>query len=86
MRLGQVTLICAAILVSDAVYAPAPAQDYPTRSIRVIANQSPGGISDIFIRAVGEELHKRWKQPVVVENRPGRNGEYWCSGLSGFTT
>lgn len=71
MCLGRVTLICAAILVLDAVYAPAPAQDYPTRSIRVIANQSPGGISDIFIRAVGEELHKRWKQPVVVENRPG---------------
>jgi tripartite-type tricarboxylate transporter receptor subunit TctC len=47
------------------------AQDFPTRTIRIIANQSPGGISDIFIRAVGEELHKRWGQPVVVENRPG---------------
>ncbi|MBN8966682.1 MAG: hypothetical protein J0H89_15225, partial [Rhizobiales bacterium] len=47
------------------------AQDFPTRTIRIIANQSPGGISDIFIRAVGEELHERWGQPVVVENRPG---------------
>lgn len=71
MRLGRDTLICAAILASGAVNMPASAQDYPIRPIRVIANQSPGGISDIFIRAVGEELHKRWKQPVVVENRPG---------------
>lgn len=71
MRLGKITLICAAVLAMDALYVPASAQDYPARTIRVIANQSPGGISDIFIRAVGEELHKRWKQPVVVENRPG---------------
>lgn len=71
MRLFRSVLICSGFLSAVAVSQPAMAQDYPTRPIRVIANQSPGGISDIFIRAVGEELHKRWKQPVVVENRPG---------------
>lgn len=47
------------------------AQDYPTRPIRAIATTSAGGISDLFMRALGEELHKRLGQPVVVENRPG---------------
>ena len=37
----------------------------------MIASSSAGGISDILIRIVGEELHKKWGQPLVVENRPG---------------
>ena len=32
---------------------------------------APAGISDIFMRALGEELRKRWGQPIIVENRPG---------------
>jgi tripartite-type tricarboxylate transporter receptor subunit TctC len=47
------------------------AQDYPTRPVRVIATSSAGGTSDIFMRAVAEELHKRLGQPFIVENRPG---------------
>ena len=44
---------------------------FPTRPIRVIATSSAGGTSDIFMRALGEELHKRLGQPLIVENRPG---------------
>ena len=51
--------------------APLAAQNYPAKPIRVIATSSAGGISDIFIRIVGDELQKRWGQPLVVENRPG---------------
>jgi tripartite-type tricarboxylate transporter receptor subunit TctC len=58
-----------------AVVSSAPAQDskseFPSKPVRVIASSSAGGISDIFIRIVGEELHKKWGQPLVVENRPG---------------
>jgi tripartite-type tricarboxylate transporter receptor subunit TctC len=54
-----------------AVAGPALAQDYPTRSIRALTTTSAGGISDIFMRALGDELLKRWGQPIVVENRPG---------------
>jgi tripartite-type tricarboxylate transporter receptor subunit TctC len=50
---------------------PAAAQDYPTRAIRVFTTTSAGGISDTFMRVLGEELRIRWGQPVVVENRPG---------------
>ena len=53
------------------ISASAHAQEYPTRAIRAITNLSAGGLSDIFMRALGDELHKRWGQTVVVENRPG---------------
>jgi tripartite-type tricarboxylate transporter receptor subunit TctC len=52
---------------------PAAAQDYPSRPMRVIASSAAGGISDIFMRALGDELHKRWGQPVIIENRSGGN-------------
>jgi tripartite-type tricarboxylate transporter receptor subunit TctC len=65
-------LVAAAI---GLVASPAAAQMlvYPTKPMRVIASSAAGGISDIFMRALGEELHKRWGQPVIVENRPGGN-------------
>jgi tripartite-type tricarboxylate transporter receptor subunit TctC len=49
------------------------AQEYPARPIRVIVTTSPGGISDIFLRALGEPLHQRLGQPLVIENRAGGN-------------
>ena len=49
----------------------APAQDYPTRPIRVLTSVGPGGTGDLFIRALGEELHRRLGQPLIVEPRPG---------------
>jgi tripartite-type tricarboxylate transporter receptor subunit TctC len=51
--------------------AGAAAQDYPSRPIRVIAGASAGGTSDIFMRALADELSKGLGQPIVVENRPG---------------
>lgn len=50
---------------------PAWGQDYPTRPVRAIVAVGAGGTGDIFMRVLGEELHRRWGQPVVVENRPG---------------
>ena len=55
---ASATLIAA--LLSFGAAAPAYAQAYPDRPIRVIGSSSPGGISDVFIRALGEELHKGW--------------------------
>src|ERR1700752_4625739 len=51
--------------------APSFAQDYPTRPIKAVTTTSAGGISDVFMRALGDELHKRLGQPIVVDNRPG---------------
>src|SRR5258708_13893164 len=59
------------ILALVALAGPALAQDYPARPIRALTTTSAGGISDIFMRALGDELLKRWRQPIVVENPPG---------------
>jgi len=59
----------AVLAVATAI--PAAADDYPSRPIRVYTTTSAGGISDIFMRALGDELSKRWGQPLVIENRPG---------------
>jgi tripartite-type tricarboxylate transporter receptor subunit TctC len=66
--------LSAIVLAAAVLYAlPAAAQDYPAKPVRVIASSAAGGISDIFMRALGDELHKRWGQPVIIENRPGGN-------------
>jgi tripartite-type tricarboxylate transporter receptor subunit TctC len=58
-----------------ALVLPAPsialAQDYPSRPIRVLTTTSAGGLSDIFMRALGDELAKRMGATFVIENRPG---------------
>jgi tripartite-type tricarboxylate transporter receptor subunit TctC len=59
------------ILALVAAAGPALAQNYPTRPIKALTTTSAGGISDVFMRALGDELLKRWGQPIVVENRPG---------------
>jgi tripartite-type tricarboxylate transporter receptor subunit TctC len=48
--------------------------DYPSRPIHVLTTSSAGGISDIFMRVLGEELNKRLGQPLIIENRPGGSG------------
>ncbi len=60
-----------AVVAAFAIALPAAAQDYPTRTIKTVTTTSAGGISDIFMRALGDELSKRWGQAVVIENRPG---------------
>jgi tripartite-type tricarboxylate transporter receptor subunit TctC len=61
----------AAALAAVAIVSPAAAQDYPTRPIKAFTTTSAGGISDVFMRALSDEINKRWGQPIIVENRPG---------------
>jgi tripartite-type tricarboxylate transporter receptor subunit TctC len=51
--------------------APSFAQDWPQRSVRFIVSLGPGSGADISARLFADRLTTRWKQPVVVENRPG---------------
>lgn len=50
------------------------AQDYPNKTIRVVVPYPAGGIADKVAREASDELSRRWKQPVVVENRAGAAG------------
>jgi tripartite-type tricarboxylate transporter receptor subunit TctC len=63
--------VCTLWLCLCGCVSSASALDYPSRPIRVIAATSPGGTSDIFVRALGEEFQKRTGQPLIVENRSG---------------
>lgn len=60
-----------AALLALAAGGAAAQQDYPNRPIRIIVPFSPGGAVDGPTRAIAQELGKRLKQQVLIENRPG---------------
>lgn len=68
-RLG-IGAVLAAMLVSPAVFA----QKFPSKAVRIIVPQTPGGASDALARIIGQKLSERWGQPVIVENRAGAGG------------
>ena len=69
---GLARFVLAAAVVMSATAALA--QSYPSRPIRMILAFPPGGATDIIARTVGQPLAARLGQPVVVDNRPGSNG------------
>jgi tripartite-type tricarboxylate transporter receptor subunit TctC len=54
--------------------APAPAQDWPQKTIRIIVAFGPGGGTDIVGRIIAQRMQEKLGQSVVVENRPGAAG------------
>ena len=54
--------------------ACALAQGYPAKPIHIVVPYTPGGTSDILARVIGQKITDAWGQPVVVENKPGANG------------
>jgi len=54
--------------------SPAIAQAYPSQLVRIIVPFSGGSMTDILARTAAEKLSTRWKQQVIVENRPGIAG------------
>ena len=61
----------AALLAPASATAQAPA--WPTKPVRLIVAYPPGGATDVQARLVGQRLSEKWKQPVIVENKPGGN-------------
>jgi hypothetical protein len=50
---------------------PALAQTHPSKPVRFLSGQPPGGATDLFARMVAQKLTDTWKQPVIVEHRTG---------------
>ncbi len=66
--LGVLSGFAAALVMVSAAKA---ATEYPSRPIRIIVPQSPGASTDLTARLIGQKLSESFKQPVVVDNRPG---------------
>ena len=64
----------AAALAPPALGQGDPAASWPRETVRIVVPFSPGSMTDILARSVAEKLGQRWKQPVIVENRPGIAG------------
>lgn len=69
--LGAVAAISAMFLAAP---GPAQAGAYPDKPVRFLVGRPPGGVADIAARVLAQRLSERWKQQIVVENRPGGNG------------
>src|SRR5665811_2318787 len=65
-----VSLLVLASALTFAAY-PATADDYPSRTVKIIAPFGAGGPTDVYTRAIAEELRKSLHQTVIIENRPG---------------
>jgi tripartite-type tricarboxylate transporter receptor subunit TctC len=53
---------------------PATAQKFPSKVVKLVVPQAPGGATDVFARKIGQTLSEQWGQPVIVENRAGAAG------------
>src|SRR5215472_6606805 len=87
MRILQRFALAALVAVSA---AHASAQSYPSKPIRLVVPFPAAGTTDILARDVGQHLSEIWKQPVVIENRPGAAGNIGSdivarSGPDGYT-
>lgn len=64
----------AAAACAGLTLAPAHAQEWPNKPIRVIVSFAPGGLTDLIARAMQPKLQEAFGQPVVIDNKPGAGG------------
>jgi tripartite-type tricarboxylate transporter receptor subunit TctC len=65
---------CALVLGVVAPLAASAQNAWPSKPLRIVVPYPPGGSSDIIARAIAQPLSEALKQPVLVENKPGANG------------
>jgi tripartite-type tricarboxylate transporter receptor subunit TctC len=80
MRCPRILAINAVIAIGLCA-APVAAETWPQRPVRIVVPVGAGGGPDLTARLFAERLAQQWKQPVVVENRPGADG---LTGVSAF--
>ena len=66
--------VCVALASTVAVPAPAQAQNYPNKPVKILFGFPAASATDIIARQVGQKISEKWGQPVVIDNRPGAGG------------
>src|SRR6476646_11134989 len=72
----RISLICAMSLafIAAVAFSSARAETFPSKPVRIIVPYGPGGIADVTMRLVAQDLSKRFGQQFFIENRPGAGG------------
>ena len=66
--------LCVAVLLAVSLGTAATAQTFPSKPIKIVVPNAPGGAADITARTVGQKLAEALGQPVVIENKPSAGG------------
>lgn len=74
MGIRSFSLLSAAIAALLMLAAPAAADDYPNRPVRIIVPFAPGGINDIAARVIATHLSQKLGKQFIAENKPGAGG------------
>ena len=70
----KAALLVLLLLANAQALAQPVAEAFPGRAVRMVVGFPPGGSSDVSARLVAERMSDEWKQPVIVENKPGAGG------------
>ena len=70
---SKIVLVACSITAAVTVL-PVKAQDFPSKTIKIIVPFPPGAATDTLARLVAQRLQEKWAQPVIVENRSGASG------------
>lgn len=80
---GRLSVRSLALVFAGFAAFPAAAQgDFPTKPLIYVVPYAPGGAADVFARQLTQKLSERLGRPVVVENRPGANGNIGSSHVA----
>jgi len=83
MKIDRRTMLAlAALPASLALPGVGHAQGFPTKPIKLVVNFPPGGAADVIGRALAQVVGEQLKQQVVVENRPGANGNIGADAVA----
>ncbi|OGA42724.1 MAG: hypothetical protein A3G24_18220 [Betaproteobacteria bacterium RIFCSPLOWO2_12_FULL_62_13] len=70
-KFAAVVVMGAAVLAAGAAHAQ---DQFPAKPIRILVGFGPGSGTDVLARAIAKKMSENWRQPVVVDNRPGAGG------------
>src|SRR5262249_10285562 len=73
-RKAGISMRAVLLLLAVLLAHGAAAENWPSKPVRLVVAYPPGGPTDLVGRLYAAKLAEEWGQPVVVENRPGANG------------